>query len=130
MKAQIRSILQAHLLALGEYNTAWEGVANYPPLPYQAVWLSLSASRTGTISGNPKAIDTGFLQVTLYAEIGKGTKTVESRATQIRQHFYGQSIIADNIQVVIHTPPVIGGIFLQDNKLALPVTINFEAYEL
>ncbi|WP_439259488.1 phage tail terminator-like protein [Lonepinella sp. BR2930] len=130
MKEKIRSILQSHLLALGEYNTAWEGVKNNPPLPYQSVWLAISASHTGSIAEHPRAVDVGFLQITLYAEIGKGTQAIESRATQLRRHFYGQSIITDDVQLVIHTPPVIGGIVLQDNKLALPVTINFEAYEL
>ncbi|MCK3657222.1 hypothetical protein A4G18_00430 [Pasteurellaceae bacterium Pebbles2] len=130
MKTDIRSILQSHLVTLGEYNTAWEGVKNTPTLPYQSVWLNISTGVTGAISNAPKAIETGFFQVTLYSEAGLGTRKIEERAELIRNHFYGQSLAQNGTQVVIHTPPVIGGVFLQDDKLVLPITINFTAYEL
>lgn len=130
MKQKVRSILQKHLDGLGKFNTAWEGVKSIPKLPYQTVYLNISTSETGAISDRPLAEETGFLQVTLFYESGSGTKAIEDRATLIRDRFYGQSFTKDRVQVVIHKPPNIGGIFLIDDKLALPVTINFTAYEL
>lgn len=130
MKAIIRSILQSHLTELGKFNTAWEGVNNKVELPYQSVFLNISTTTTSTISDRPRATETGFLQVTLHYPLGDGTKAIEQKADEIRRHFYGQSIIEDGIQVVIHSPPVIGGTFLMDDKLAMPITINFTAYEL
>ncbi|EGT78778.1 hypothetical protein BFQ30_08345 [Haemophilus quentini] len=130
MKQIIRSVLQTHLNQLGQFNTAWEGVLNTPKLPYQTLHLTISSSDTGAISDRPHAEELGFLQLTLFYEAGLGTKAIEERATAIRRHFYGQSFIKDNVQIIIHKPPLIGGIFLNDNKLALPVTINFTAYEL
>lgn len=130
MKAKTRAILQAHLVKLGKFNTAWEGVKNSPPLPYQEVWLNVSSSSTGAISDKPHAVDSGFLQVTLYYPSGNGTKEIESKASEIRRHFYGKSIEKEGVQVVIHSPPQIGGIFLIDDKLALPITVNYSAYEL
>lgn len=130
MKAIIRSILQNHLVELGKFNTAWEGVNNAVKLPYQAVFLNISSSQTSTIADRPLATETGFLQVTLFYPLGNGTKAIEQRAGEIRQHFYGLSIIEDGVQVVVHSPPQIAGAFLTDDKLALPITINFTAYEL
>ncbi|QPB42225.1 phage tail terminator-like protein [Rodentibacter haemolyticus] len=130
MKAKVRSILQAHLIDLDKFNTAWEGVNNDLSLPYQTVWLSLMSAATGAISSRPHAVETGLLQITLYYAAGNGTQEIEERASLIREHFYGQSLIDDNVQVVIHSPPIIGGIFLNDDKLALPITINYSAYEL
>ena len=118
MKQIIRSVLQTHLNQLGQFNTAWEGVLNTPKLPYQTLHLTISSSDTGAISDRPHAEELGFLQLTLFYEAA------------IRRHFYGQSFIKDNVQIIIHKPPLIGGIFFNDNKLALPVTINFTAYEL
>ncbi|TNG94878.1 hypothetical protein FHQ28_05650 [Pasteurellaceae bacterium USgator11] len=126
----IRSLLQAHLTKLGAFNTAWEGVNNAPELPYQVPWLTISTASTASISDRPRAVETGFLQITLYYASGRGTKEIEDRAALIRRHFYGQSLIKDSVQVVIHSPPTTGGIFLNDDKLALPITINFTAYEL
>ncbi|WP_337678114.1 phage tail terminator-like protein [Rodentibacter pneumotropicus] len=130
MKAKVRSILQTHLADLGEFNTAWEGINNSPKLPYQTVWLTISTAQTGAISSKPHSKETGFMQVTLHYPAGNGTQDIEERASQIRKHFYGQSFIQENVQVVILSPPLIGGIFLSDDKLALPITINFTAYEL
>lgn len=130
MKQTIRSLLQKHLVDLGKFNTAWEGVNTIPKLPYQSVYLNVSTSDTGAISNKPHALDAGFLQVTLFYALGSGTKAIEDRATSIRNHFYGKSFLKDGIQVVIHTPPVIGGALTVDDKLAVPVTINFKAYEL
>ncbi|WP_288061386.1 phage tail terminator-like protein [Rodentibacter caecimuris] len=130
MKAKVRSILQTHLSKLGEFNTAWEGIKNPFTLPYQTVWLTVSATKTGAISSKPHAEESGFMQVTLYYPAGNGTQEIEERASQLQKHFYGQSFIKENVQVVIHSPPVIGGIFLNDDKLALPITINYSAYEL
>lgn len=130
MKAIIRSILQSHLTELGKFNTAWEGVNNKVELPYQSVFLNISTTTTSTISDRPKATETGFLQVTLHYPLGNGTKEIEQRAVDIRRHFYGQSLIDEGVQVVIHTPPQIHGTYLMDDKLALPITVNFTAYEL
>lgn len=130
MKAIIRSILQTHLTELGKFNTAWEGVDNQVKLPYQAVFLNISTSQTSSISDRTLSTETGFLQVTLFYPMGKGTKAIEQRASDIRSHFYGLSVIEDGVQVVIHSPPRIGGTFLTDDKLALPITIYFTAYEL
>lgn len=130
MKAKVRSILQTHLTELGDFNTAWEGVKNTPALPYQTVWLNVSTSSTGAISNRPHGECTGFLQVTLYYPAGRGTKAIEERAERIMTHFYGLSTIKDGVQIVIHSPPVIGGIFLNDDKLAQPITINYSAYQL
>ncbi|MDD7545575.1 phage tail terminator-like protein [Actinobacillus porcinus] len=130
MKQAIRGILQGHLVDLGKFNTAWEGVNNQVALPYQSVYLSVSTADTATISDKPLAVETGFLQVTLFYPNGKGTASIEARAALIRDHFYGQSIIDEDIQVVIHQPPMLGGIFLVDDKLALPITIHYTAYEL
>ncbi|MDY4280862.1 MAG: phage tail terminator-like protein [[Pasteurella] mairii] len=130
MKSKVRSILQSHLVKLGKFNTAWEGVNNPVTTPYQSVWLNVSASMTGAISDRPHGEIIGFLQVTLFYPMGEGTKRIEDRAELIRDHFYGLSSTEENIQVVIHSPPVIGGVFLRDDKLALPITINYSAYEL
>lgn len=130
MKAIIRSILQTHLTELGKFNTAWEGVDNKVKLPYQSVFLNVSSSTTATIADRPLSQETGFLQVTLFYPMGKGTKAIEQRASDIRSHFYGLSVIEEGVQVVIHSPPHIGGTFLTDDKLALPITIYFTAYEL
>lgn len=130
MKSTIRSILQNHLTDLGKFNTAWEGVNNLVKLPYQSVFLNISTSTTSAIADRPLATETGFFQVTLFYPLGKGTKAIEQRASEIRQHFYGLSQIEEGVQVVVHAPPQIGGTFLTDDKLALPITINFTAYEL
>ncbi len=130
MKQKVRSVLQKHLEALGKFNTAWEGVKTAPKLPYQTVYLNISASETGAISDRPLAEEVGFFQVMLFYESGMGTKSIEDRADIIRNHFYGQSFTKDGVQIVIHKPPNIGGVFLNDDKLALPITINFTAYEL
>ena len=130
MKKIIRSVLQTHFTKLGTFDTAWEGITNDVKLPYQAVYLSVSSSLTGAISSKPHGETTGFMQITLYYPSGNGTSDIEDRAELIRTHFYGISVIQDNVQVVIHSPPVIGGVFFNDNKLALPVTINYSAYEL
>lgn len=130
MKQVIRSVLQKHLADLGKFNTAWEGVKVAPKLPYQSVYLNVSTSETGAISDRPHAMDSGFFQVTLFYELGQGSKAIEDRATAIRKHFYGKSFIKDGVQIVIHEPPVIGGLFIVDDKVSLPLTINFKAYEL
>ncbi|HDR1324110.1 TPA: hypothetical protein QB381_001584 [Pasteurella multocida] len=130
MKAKIRAILQSHLAKISDIETAWEGVENVLNLPYQSVFLNISSTLTGAISDKPKAQETGFLQVTLYYSSGKGTAEIEEKASQIKQHFYGKSFTKKGVQVVIHSPPQIGGTYLNDNILALPVTINFTAYEL
>lgn len=130
MKLIVRSILQAHLLDLGKFNTAWEGVKNEPALPYQSVYLNVSSSTTTAISDKPLATETGFLQITLFYETGQGTFAAEERASLIRQHFYGQSFIQDNVQVVIDNPPLVAGAFLDEDKLALPITIYYSAYQL
>lgn len=130
MKAVIRSVLQNHLTELGRFNTAWEGVNNKVELPYQSVFLNISTSTTATISDRPLATETGFLQVTLFYPFGKGTKTIEQKASEIRRHFQGLSKIDSNVQVVVHSPPQIGGAFLSEDRLALPITIYFTAYEL
>ncbi len=113
MKQIIRSVLQTHLNQLGQFNTAWEGVLNTPKLPYQTLHLTISSSDTGAISDRPHAEELGFLQLTLFYEAGLGTKAIEERATAIRRHFYGQSFIKDNVQIIIHKPPLIGGIFFK-----------------
>ncbi|AWY03331.1 TPA: hypothetical protein R4328_001426 [Pasteurella multocida] len=130
MKAKIRAILQGHLAKISDIETAWEGVESVLNLPYQSVFLNISNALTGAISDKPKAQETGFLQVTLYYSSGKGTAEIEEKASQIKQHFYGKSFTKKGVQVVIHSPPQIGGAYLNDNILALPVTINFTAYEL
>ncbi|MCW4596828.1 DUF4128 domain-containing protein [Pasteurella multocida subsp. multocida] len=130
MKAKIRAILQSHLAKINGIETAWEGVVSTPNLPYQSVFLNISSTLTGAIGDKPKAQETGFLQITLYYQSGKGTAEIEKKASQIRQHFYGKSFTKNGVQVVIHSPPQIGGTYLNDNILALPVTINFTAYEL
>ncbi|MDY0633776.1 phage tail terminator-like protein [Pasteurella multocida] len=130
MKAKIRAILQGHLAKISDIETAWEGVESVLNLPYQSVFLNISNALTGAISDKPKAQETGFLQVTLYYSSGKGTAEIEEKASQIRQHFYGKSFAKKGVQVVIHSPPQIGGTYLNDNILVLPVTINFTAYEL
>ncbi|MGX2975566.1 phage tail terminator-like protein [Ursidibacter arcticus] len=130
MKSTIRSIIQTHLTELGKFNTAWEGVNNKVELPYQSVFLNISSTTTSIISDRPLATETGFLQVTLHYPLGNGTKAIEQRADEIRRHFYGKSFIEDGIQVVIHSPPHLGGTFLMDDKLVMPMTINFTAYEL
>lgn len=130
MKAIVRQVLQQHLVELDTFNTAWEGVKNEPNLPYQFVYLTVSAAQTSTISEKPLATETGFMQITLFYELNQGTYEIEQRASLIRQHFYGQSFIQDNVQVVIHSPPLIAGTFLNEDKLALPVTIYYTAYQL
>lgn len=130
MKLIIRSILQAHLIELGKFNTAWEGVDNNVSLPYQSVSLTISSTQTTAIADRPLATEMGFLQIMLFYPFGKGTKAIEERASEIRQHFYGQSFIEEGVQVVIHTPPQLGSTFLMDDKLVLPITISFTAYEL
>ena len=130
MKSTIRAILQSHLIDLGKFNTAWEGVNNKVKLPYQSVFLNLSSTITATISDRPLARETGFLQVTLHYPLGNGTKAIEQKADEIRQHFYGKSFIEEGVQLVIHTPPHLGGARLIDDKLVMPITINFTAYEL
>ncbi|MGC6360462.1 phage tail terminator-like protein [Bisgaard Taxon 45] len=130
MKMTIRKILQSHLMKITDIESTWEGVESEPNLPYQSVFLNISSSLTSAISDKPKSKETGFLQVTLYYQSGKGTLEIEEKANQIRQHFYGRSFTKKGIQVVIHNPPQIGGTYLQDNILALPITINFTAYEL
>ena len=130
MKQIIRSVLQKHITDLGKFNTIWEGVKDLPNLPYQTVYLNISTSETGAISDRPHAEDTGFFQITLFFELGNGTKAIEDRASIIRNHFYGKSFLKDGVQVVIHSPPAIGGALIVDDKLALPITINFKAYEL
>ncbi|AUK48906.1 TPA: hypothetical protein QBZ91_002072 [Pasteurella multocida] len=131
MKMKIRAILQGHLSEINDdIETVWEGVGSEPNLPYQSVFLNISSSLTSAISDKPKSQETGFLQVTLYYQSGRGTLEIEERANQIRQHFYGKSFAKKGVQVVIHSPPQIGGTYLNDNILALPVTINFTAYEL
>lgn len=130
MKATIRAILQTHLIDLGRFNTAWEGVNNKVSLPYQSVSLTISTSTTSSIADCPRSTETGFLQIILFYPIGQGTRAIEERASEIRQHFYGQNFIDNGVQVVVHSPPLLGGTFLSDDKLALPITINFTAYEL
>lgn len=130
MKAIIRSILQTHLTELGKFNTAWEGGNNQVTLPYQSVFLNISTTMTSTISDRPLAEESGFLQVTLFYPLGNGTRAIEQRASEIRQHFYGLSFIDDGVQIVVHSPPQINNTFIIDDKLALPITINFTAYEL
>ncbi|HDR0635843.1 phage tail terminator-like protein [Pasteurella multocida] len=130
MKAKIRAILQGHLAKISDIETAWEGVENVLNLPYQSVFLNISSTLTGAICDKPKAQEVGFLQVTLYYPSGKGTAEIEEKAVEIRHHFYGKSFTRKGVQVVIHSPPQIGGTYLKDNILALPVTINFTAYEL
>lgn len=130
MKPQIRRILESHLAKLDAFPTAWEGVKTEPKLPYQAVYLSVNTAKTSTISDKPLATETGFLQLTLFFDNGQGTKAIEQRASQLRQHFYGLSVVESHIQLIIHHPPQIGRLFLSGNSLALPITISFTAYEL
>lgn len=130
MKPQIRRILESHLAKLDTFPTAWEGVKTEPKLPYQAVYLSVNTAKTSTISDKPLATETGFLQLTLFFDNGQGTKAIEQRASQLRQHFYGLSVVESHIQLIIHHPPQIGGLFLSGNSLALPITIPFTAYQL
>lgn len=130
MITEIRSILQTHLIALGDFNTAWEGIENKITLPYQSVYLQPVSSITTAIGDKPKFTDTGYLQVTLYYPTNNGTQDITARAERIRYHFYGLNIVKNNIQVVIHSPPQIGGIFLNDGCLTLPMTINYTAYQL
>lgn len=130
MRITVRSILQNCLLELGKFETAWEGVKSTPKLPYQAVHFMPISSTTNAIGNKPYARESGILQITLFYPTGKGTKQIEQRAELIRNHFFGQSLIEDNIQVVISEPPLIGAIFVNDDKLALPITIYFNAYEL
>lgn len=130
MKAKIRAVLQQHLLALNPFNTAWEGVSNQPKLPYQSVFLTTSTSETQGIADRPLATETGFLQITLFYPIGQGTANIEQRAERIRQHYFGRSLIYENVQIIINHPPLVGGVYLVDEKLALPITINYSAYEL
>lgn len=130
MKSTVRGILQRHLLALGEFNTAWEGVKNEPALPYQAVFLNVSTTQTSTISSKPLATDMGFLQITLFYPNNEGTFAIEERASQLRTHFYGQVFIEGTVQIVIDQPPLVAGVFLNEDKLALPITIYYTAYQL
>ncbi|OBX06184.1 phage tail terminator-like protein [Gallibacterium genomosp. 3] len=130
MITEVRSILQTHLISLDDFNTAWEGVESQITLPYQTVYLQPVTAVTTVISDKPKSTDTGYLQVTLYYESNQGTQAITERAESIRNHFYGLNVIQNNVQVVIHSPPQIGGIFLNDGALALPITINYTAYQL
>lgn len=130
MIAEIRSLLQTHLAKLDKFSTAWEGVQNDVKLPYQSVFLQPITANTTSIGDEPKATESGFLQITLFFPSGKGTQQITERADLLRQHFYGQNLIKNNVQVVIHSPPQIGGIFLNDGTLALPITINYTAYQL
>lgn len=130
MITEIRSILQMHLIAIDDFNTAWEGIESKVKLPYQSVYLQPAASITTAIGNKPKSTDTGYLQVTLYYPTNKGTQEITERAELIRNHFYGLNVVKNDVQVVIHSPPQIGGIFLNDGNLALPITINYTAYQL
>lgn len=130
MKQKIRRILEQHLVKFDNFPTAWEGVKFEPKGNYQAVFLSINSANTSTISDKPLSTETGFLQLTLFFDNGQGTKVIEQRASQLRQHFYGLNVLEPHIQLVIHHPPQIGGIFLSGNSLALPITISFTAYEL
>lgn len=130
MRQTIRAILQCHLADFDPFPTAWEGVNGDFSAPYQSVWLNTSTSETGTIADKPKAKETGFLQVTLYYPSGNGTQAIEAHAAALRQYFYGLSVIEDNVQVVVQSPPLVANVQRLDNLLALPITINYSAYEL
>jgi len=130
MKPKIRQRLESHLAKFDTFPTAWEGVKVEPVLPYQAVHLTMTSAKTGTISQRGLAEEQGFLQITLFYPVGLGMKDIEQRASDLRAYFYGWNTIANNLQLVIHSPPLIGGAFLSGNAIALPITINFTAYEL
>lgn len=130
MKQKIRRILESHLVDLDNFSTAWEGVTHPSTLPYQSIYLTISSTETGTIGSRGLAEESGFLQINLFFPNGEGSGKIEARAEQLREHFYGLSLIDDGIQVITHQPPLIGGLFLSGNSLALPITIYFTAYEL
>lgn len=130
MRQIVRMVLQRHLADFDTFPTAWEGVNGDFSAPYQSVWLNTSTSETGTIADKPKAKETGFLQVTLFYPMGEGTQRIEERASELRQYFYGFSIIEENVQVVVQSPPLVANVQRLDNLLALPITINYSAYEL
>lgn len=130
MRQIVRMVLQRHLADFDTFPTAWEGINSNFTAPYQSVWLNTSTSETGSITDKPKAKETGFLQVTLFYPMGNGTRLIEERASELRRHFYGLSVIEDNVQVVVQSPPLVASVQRLDNLLALPITINYSAYEL
>lgn len=130
MRSIVRSVLEQHLTELNPFNTVWEGILDSPKLPYQAVNLTVSTSETASISNTPKARETGFLQVTLFYPLDQGVRAIETRANEIRQHFYGQAWIEERVQILIQQPPLVASLLRSDNALMLPITIYFTAYEL
>lgn len=130
MRPIIRSVLEQHLTELNPFNTVWEGIIEDFPLPYQTVHLTTSTSETATIGNTPKTTETGFLQVTLYYPLDRGTKAIEQRASDIRHHFFGHSWIEEDVQIIVHQPPLVSSLIRQDNALVLPVTVYYTAYQL
>jgi hypothetical protein len=130
MRKTVRAVLQRHLANFDDFPTAWEGITGNFTAPFQQVWLNTSTSETGAIGEQPKAKESGFLQITLYFPLGQGTGEMEDRATALQAYFYGAVWVENGVQVMITAPPLIAGVQRLDNLLALPITINYTAHQL
>ncbi|MDP8184407.1 phage tail terminator-like protein [Phocoenobacter skyensis] len=133
MNKLIRFLLLNHLDELdSKFKILYEGVVNSLNLPCQTVYLQPTSTTTSTIGTSAKATDKGYLQVTLHCENNKGTSLLDEQADRIRRHFYQATLIDknQNLQIIIDNPPLTGGIFFVDGHLAMPITINYTAYEL
>lgn len=131
MTKLIRKILLNHLNALKQgFTTVYETLSTRPSLPYQTVYLQQTQATTGAISTRPHAEKHGYLQITLYVKANQGTADVDEQADRLTQHFYGFSHIEQGWQIMIDSPPLVGGLYAENGVMACPITIYFTAYEL
>ena len=109
--------------------TAWENVAFAPvPLvPWQAVNFLFARPENPTFGGTHRR-EIGYMQVTLYYPIQRGTVVVMTRAELIRSTFpRGSSFVKSGITVnVPGTPEIVPGMVI-DESYVVPIKIPYWA---
>ncbi len=106
----IRAALSSRLAELAPaLPTEWEGVAFKAPKddPWQQAFVRLAPPFNG--ENGPRAIVSGFFQVTLCYPFGFGTNAAESRADALVEHFARATSFADasgQVVTVSATPEI------------------------
>ena len=109
-------------------STRWPNTKIIKTLPYQEVYFFFAPPVHNELGTGLHRID-GLLQVSLFYELLKGKNEAMARAELIRQAFpRGSSHSEGSTNVMIYRSPHIKQMIEEEDRLHLPIDIEFYSY--
>lgn len=96
-------------------------------LPIYAKWQIMpQRDRMGTLSN---VQESGLLQITLFVDVGEGTKLINEKAKAIVNHFGTEkSHMIDGVQIMVMSSTAIGAMPDGEGKYMQPITIEYRIF--